>query len=130
MPVRLLEQLPVNKENSNGRDSHALGRPERRKRVRTRLRWQVALLAMSDAEMIESSTRDLSSKGFYCNSPVPFVPGARMVCILKVPAYHPEKVDAILSLECKVRIVRVEPSGDEGFYGLGCEIEDYRLLHI
>jgi len=84
---------------------------------------------MSEAETIKSSTRDLSSNGFYCNSPVPLVPGARMVCILKVPAYHPERADAMLSLECRVRVVRVEPSEDEGLYGLGCEIEDYRLLH-
>ena len=126
MPVKLPEQFPVSKE----RVSHATGRPERRKRVRTRLRWQVALLALSEAEAIESWTRDLSSNGFYCNSPVPFVPGARMVCILKAPAYHPERAEAIFSLECRVRIVRVERSDDEGSYGLGCEIEDYRFLHI
>jgi hypothetical protein len=87
----------------------------------------VALLALRDAEVVESSTRDLSSNGFYCCSPVPAAPGDRMVCILRVPAYHPERADAILSLECRVRIVRIEPV--DGYFGLGCEIEDYRFLH-
>jgi len=85
---------------------------------------------MTDVEAISSTTRDLSSKGFYCSSPVPFAPGERMACILKVPAYHPEKADTMLSLECRVRIVRIDEPGDGANYGLGCEIEDFRFLHM
>src|SRR5262245_30650707 len=113
---------------SEGRVSKATRSPERRKRVRTRLHWQVALWALSQADPIESLTRDLSSDGFYCSSRVPFVPGERVACIIKVPVYDSERADAVVSLKCRIRIVRVELSDDEGLYGLGCEIEDYRLL--
>jgi hypothetical protein len=128
MLSNVLGPFPLSSGRPKGRVLHATGTPERRKRVRTRLSWQVALLALSNAQTVESKTLDLSSCGFYCKSPVPVAPGSRMTCILRVPAYHPERSDSILSLECKVRIVRVEPADDEGCFGFGCEIEDYRFL--
>jgi hypothetical protein len=101
---------------------------ERRRRVRLALRWRVDLLVLSETGAIETTTRDLSSKGFYCWSTVPFVPGERMSCILKVPAHHPEAGGQTLSLECQVRVARVDSANGDGLYGLGCEITDYRLL--
>jgi len=106
-----------------------IGSAERRKRTRMRLRWRVDLLVLNATGAIETVTRDLSSCGFYCWSPISFVVGDRMTCILTAPAHCREKPDCILSIECQVRIVRTEPPNKDGFYGLGCEINDYRLSH-
>jgi hypothetical protein len=103
------------------------GSTERRKRTRIRLHWPVDLFASRDRKGIETVTRDLSSRGFYCLSPVPFIPGERMLCILKAPAHTHEKPDCVLPIECQVRIVHVEPANSDGFYGLGCEINDYKI---
>src|SRR5690349_10044195 len=100
MLSRFLGEFLGSTDHSKGRV--AAGTPDRRKRVRTRLCWQVALMALSHPELIESSTLDLSSSGFYCKSPVAVAPGERMVCILRVPAYHPQRADSVLSLECQV----------------------------
>ncbi len=128
MPVRAGQQS--SEPNCEIGSRYTAERPERRKRPRTHLRWQVDLLAVNEAGIVESVTRDLSSIGFYCCAPVPFVPGARMTCILKVPTYHPKYTDRLLPLECQIHIVRVDPADEQGFYGLGCEIDDYRFLHI
>jgi hypothetical protein len=53
-----------------------------------------------------------------------------MICILKIPANLPGRPDWILSLECRVRVIRVEPAQENGIYGIGFEIEDYRFIHI
>ena len=36
--------------------------------------------------------------------------------------------DLTASLECSVRVVRVETAPDGDSYGIGCKIEDYRFL--
>lgn len=130
LPSKFTELSAVHQENHGDSTSQTAKRPERRKRVRARLHWQVHLQAVDRMQAIESTTRDISSNGFYCSSPVPFVQGERTVCVVKVPAYSPGWEGLMLSLECKVRITRVEPGEDNGSYGLGCEIEDYRFLHI
>jgi hypothetical protein len=99
---------------------------ERRKRVRLRLHWRIELLSFG--QPIQTTTRDLSSSGFYCWSPVPLAPGSRVVGIIHAPAHSREKPDGMLSIECQVRVARVEAQNPDGFYGLGCEITDYRLI--
>ena len=102
-------------------------RPERRRRPRALLHWRVDFLA-SPAGIIRCVTRDLSSNGFFCKSPLQFVPGERVICFLTAPAYHPVNSDSILHIECRVRIVRVQPGDYDEFVGVGCEIEDYQVL--
>ena len=126
MPVTSLEHVSTPEKGGKAAVRHTAERAERRKRARTNL--QLDLLVLRETGAIESATRDLSSKGFYCSSPVPFLPGERMVCLLKVPTYHPERSGHMLSLECQVRIVRVDPPDEQGFYGLGCQIDEYRFL--
>jgi hypothetical protein len=103
-------------------------RPERRKRARTHLHWPLLLFRGQNANAIESLTVNLSSNGFYCMSPTPFMPGESLVCALKVPAYDPTGEEKTLALECKVQVVRAEPAGEAGFFGIACRIEDYHLL--
>jgi len=103
------------------------GRVERRRWVRTRLHWHVQFFGLGETGNVETTTQNLSSQGFYCISPVPSVPGERFICTLKVPAHQPDSADRLLSMECQVRILRVDPA--EGSYGFACQIEEYQFLH-
>jgi hypothetical protein len=46
-----------------------------------------------------------------------------------VPTHHPNGENSPLHVLCKVRIIRVEVTGERGFYGVGCQIMDYRLVN-
>jgi hypothetical protein len=101
---------------------------ERRRRNRMRVHWPLRLHKTNAAESVETVTHDLSSDGFYCLARTSFVPGEALACTLGVPTHHPNGADRMVSVECRIRIVRVEAT-QEGLYGVGCRIEEYRLLH-
>lgn len=99
---------------------------ERRRRVRTKAHWTVLLLRSPAAAVVESTTLNLSSLGFYCLLPTLLPIGEPLTCWLKIPAHQPADLDRTLLLECKVRVVRAEPATVEGYFGTACRIEDYR----
>lgn len=103
---------------------------ERRRRTRNHLHWSVLLFRNQAAEAVESLTRDLSSIGFYCVTDVAFTPGERLVCALRIPTHDPNGKHLERRLECKVRVMRVEPQGADGTFGLACQIEDYHFIQI
>jgi len=100
---------------------------ERRKRVRAQLHWPLCFSGSGANETVQSVTHDLSSDGFYCVANGKFVPGETRECTLVVPTHHPSGGNPSLPVRCKVRVVRVEVLGEDGFYGVGCKIEDYRF---
>lgn len=102
-------------------------RQERRKRVRTQLHLPLVFFASESRPSVETTTQDLSSSGFYCVSPSPFAVNESAFCYIKIPIYQPDRTEQVLSLKCRVRVVRVELLG-ESEYGVGCEIEDYCFL--
>lgn len=102
-------------------------RQERRKRMRTLVHWPVLLLRDRGAEAIDTVTQNLSSGGFYCLSPLALTPGESILCALRVPAHDPNGGNRALALECKVSVLRAEAASD-GFFGIACRIEDYRLI--
>ena len=104
--------------------------PERRKRARNHLHWSVLLFRNQAADAVESLTRDLSSSGFYCVTGIAFTPGERLICTLKIPTHDPNGKHLERRLECKVRVMRVEPQGMEGTFGLACQIEDYHFNQV
>jgi hypothetical protein len=55
------------------------------------------------------------------------IAGDLMVCLLSVPSHQPLSNARSLSLECRVRIVRVDPPDERRFHGIACQIEDYRF---
>ena len=130
MSAKPIEQFPAYLE-MNGTGAPAVAGPveQRRTRVRTRLHWPVRFFQPSALHTVETVTQNLSSSGFYCLAQTPFVPGELMTCSLKLPAHHPNGVEQAVSLECRVRVVRVEAPDVDGFYGIGCRIEDYHFLH-
>src|SRR5580698_5034487 len=107
-----------------------LSRPERRRRSRSHVHWQVCFFAGNVGRIIETTTENLSSSGFHCFSPVPLIAGDLVTCRLHVPSCQPSNSGRGSSLECKVRVVRVEPASERQSYGVACEIEEYRLLNV
>ena len=105
------------------------GRSERRSRVRTQVHWPVLLFRSEPPEAVETLTQDLSSGGFYCLSRVPLIPGELLACTLKVPAHDPSGRELARQLDCRVRVIRVDPDSAEGLFGIACRIEDYHFAH-
>ena len=102
-------------------------RLERRSRVRTAVHWPVQFFRRS-AGVVESLTRNLSSGGFYCLAKAALTPGEFLMCTLEVPAHDPTGKQTMRLLECKTRVVRVDPRDTNGFFGIACRIEDYRFV--
>ena len=101
----------------------------RRKRTRAQLHWPLSFSLTGTTDTVQTITQDLSSDGFYCIANARFVPGEARHCTLLVPTHHPGGENSPLHVLCKVRIIRVEVTGERGFYGVGCQIMDYRLLN-
>jgi hypothetical protein len=102
--------------------------PERRKRLRSHVHWQVCFFGADVGRTVETTTENLSCTGFHCFSPVPLIAGDLLTCRLRLPSREPSNNGRESSLECKVRVVRVEPAGERQTYGVACEIENYRFL--
>jgi len=123
-PAETLPTFPVmNKPTSRESPS----RLERRSRVRTTVHWPVQFFRHS-ADVIESLTRNLSCGGFYCLAEAALTPGEFLICTLEVPAHDPTGKETTRLLECKTRVVRVDPRDRNGFFGIACRIEDYRFV--
>jgi len=100
---------------------------ERRRRTRSQVQWRVRFWGGFLTEALETVTQNLSSDGFYCSSRNPFVPGEQLVCSLSIPIHRLDPADSGVELECRVRVVRIDPVSEAGYFGIGCKIEDYRL---
>ena len=100
---------------------------ERRRQPRLKLGWPVRLFHLSRNLVIESTTRNLSSSGFYCLSPVSLEPSDLVECVLSLPAHDLGSQERRLPLHCKVRILRVEHEAQDGLAGIACRIEDYHF---
>lgn len=98
---------------------------ERRKNTRHTLSCCVSFFLKSASPIAEGVTRNLSSAGFYCLSPVPLDVGESLTCLLRMPSQYARRNQA-LTLECMVRVVRLECIRDEGSFGIGCQMEGYR----
>jgi hypothetical protein len=75
---------------------------------------------------VDTKTEDLSCEGFSCVSERPFSLYQVLDCELVIAAEelnHP----TVLVLRCRVQVVRVEPNGAEGTFGLACRLEDYMI---
>ncbi len=127
MQAKLAEESSVHSES--GRVYHIVEWPEQRNRIRVQLHWPVTFSSPRLSTAVETTTQNLSSEGFYCLARTAFVPGELVVCIITVPSHQPHNPENVAFLECRVRIVRVEPAKETGFYGIGCQIEDYQFLN-
>jgi hypothetical protein len=99
---------------------------DRRRQLRTPLHWPVVLFRELGGEAIGSLTRDLSSCGFSCSVPSPFLIGEILNCSMKIPTHEPNGKGSERNLECRVRVVRVN-AAEEGGFDVACLIEDYHF---
>jgi PilZ domain len=102
-------------------------RQERRKRVRTQVHWTILLFRETTSKAVATITQNLSSSGFYCLSRSPFSLGEQLFCSLEVPTHDPLDKGRTAPLECRARVVRVEPERGNGRFGIACQIEDYHF---
>ena len=131
MSVKSVEHVPEFLEmNGSAAFGDIAGQADRRNRIRTQVHCPVRFLRPGPMDVLETTTQNLSSDGFYCLIKSPFVPGESMACTLSLPAHQPHSTERMLLLECKVRIIRVEALDGDGLYGIGCHIEDYSFLHL
>lgn len=103
---------------------------ERRRRTRVLVHWPLCFFSVGGTEVIETTTTDLSSDGFYCVANAPFVPGEIRECTLGVPTNRRNGGERIQPIQCRVRVIRVEALGEGGLFGIGCHIEDYRFVRV
>lgn len=123
-----LEPFPAELERLEARRPLSTSRPERRRRTRSQVHWPVCFFGVDSRETFETVTENLSSSGFHCFSPVPLLPGGHMVCVLRVPSHQGANHGRVSSLECRIRVVRVEPVEGRQSFGIACQIEDYRFI--
>ena len=103
------------------------GYRERRRRHRAHVHWQVEFHRQDLQGSAATETQNLSSDGFYCRSKAVFAPGELIDCTLQIPSHRPQSNGAVVPVNCRVRVVRVDAADSEGFHGIGCRIEDYHL---
>ena len=101
---------------------------ERRRRVRLHVKWPVCIWTPKTSAPVETITTDLSSDGFHCLSPLPLEPNEIVTCALTIPEIPNRAGNRRRRvLECQVRVVRLEPPNKDGDFGLGCQIENFRI---
>jgi hypothetical protein len=98
---------------------------ERRKRKRFAVRCRVVFFRESSGVVADCVTQNVSCIGLYCASPIPLEIGEVLTCLLMMPS-DGARDGSSLTLECRVRVVRVERIGEEASFGIACQIEDYR----
>jgi len=98
---------------------------DRRRRVRSSVHWPLAISSASIGAA-EAVTENLSSDGFLFRCGEPLSAGEMLTCTLSVPA-HPHREEGVSLLECTARVVRVEGPDENGLYGAGCHIQEYRF---
>ncbi len=90
------------------------------------MRCQVRFFHRGSGAVTDCVTQNISSTGFYCSSPTAFTVGESLSCLLKMPSHDASAAASPFTLECVVRVVRVEEPDPEGSFGIACQIEDYR----
>jgi hypothetical protein len=102
---------------------------DRRKRTRAQVHWPLSFSLSGTTEIVQTTTHNLSSDGFYCVANTKFVTGETRDCMLAVPTHHAYSDTRTLAVLCKIRVIRVEMLGEGGFCGVGCQIMDYRFVN-
>jgi hypothetical protein len=94
--------------------------PDRRRRPRLCLRYQLRLWRGEGQLPLQAETDNISISGFYCIAQEPCSPGDNFQCELYIPNHQ----GAPLILNRRVRVVRVEIKGLEPGFGVACEFTE------
>jgi hypothetical protein len=90
--------------------------------------WTVYIFH-GNGQPLQSTTRDLSSSGFYCLVDKPLAIGERIWCQILVPSDSVSPSQGSVCLRCRAKVQRVERC-EPGKYGIGWIIEDYSVVKI
>ena len=101
---------------------------ERRKRERVALQCPIRIIASPGGQVGDAIVVNISCQGIYCLSQFPFTPGEQLRCAISISPNGFQPEDVPLSLQCELRVVRVEETS-AGF-GMGCRIEEYALARV
>jgi hypothetical protein len=97
---------------------------ERRRRARADLHWTAHLRRTTSEDLVDAQTRNVSSEGLYCVSPVPFQPGELLECVIELPASGETREPRTLC--CRATTVRLEQL-NENLFGVALHIDDYSV---
>jgi hypothetical protein len=100
---------------------------ERRRRPRAALQWRIHIYRSGHSDPLVSTSKNISSQGFYCLAQESCEPGECLECSIFIPTQ--QAGEDTLRLKCSARVLRVEPAPNAGF-GLACQIEDYTLERL
>jgi hypothetical protein len=101
---------------------------ERRRRPRLSLALPVVLNRPGTETVVEATTENVSSEGFYCFTACEFSPDEILNCEISLPGDQVSSVpEDGLRLTCQVRVVRVVHGGSEQGFGVACHLEDYTM---
>jgi hypothetical protein len=103
---------------------------ERRKTRRAPLRWTAYVAAPHATHPFRTEIRDISMGGLYCVVNRPVTPGERIECDIVLPTYTSLESSSTVFLRCRAHVVRVEETALPNHFGIGCTIEDYRLVRV
>jgi len=104
----------------------ALSAVERRKYERLPLRLPVRL-SRGGASASSGVTENISSQGFYCVFPDPFVLGDQLQVVLLLPAHNLDHGEMRVCLTGQAQVVRIDSTWMGPGFGIGCQFEAYTL---
>jgi hypothetical protein len=102
--------------------------PDRRRRPRLRLAYDLRLSLPGETTPIEAKTEDVSCEGFFFVTDHTFFPRDTVDCELVIPAEEfGQPLEHEIVLHCRAEVVRVVQRGGGPGYGVACHVADYTV---
>lgn len=99
---------------------------ERRRGDRVPLSWAAKLIGRNSG-ILQAITQNLSCSGFYCIAGHRPMLGEMIACQIAMPSSHVSNGAAAVALLCRGRVTRIDFL-EEDRYGIGCVMEDYKIV--
>jgi len=99
---------------------------DRRKHRRLNLHLPV-FLSRANGDFMSSETVNISTNGFYCRTKQAFTPGETLRCVISLQCDRSPGAEEGLCLDADVEVVRVIATGSDSDFGMGCQIQNYRI---
>jgi hypothetical protein len=80
--------------------------------------------------LVATTTRNVSSQGFYCLVREPLESGERVGCTVVIPVPKAGQPDDAVWLKCQARVLRVKAVAAHETLGIAFLIEEYCVVHL
>ena len=103
---------------------------ERRNHARTNVRLSLFLLRTGSSVPFRTETENVAPDGLFCYSRYFFSPGDSLRFLLFLPAARrePEMMAAGMYIHGAAQVIRVSIGPLPGSYGIGCRLDNYRVV--